>query len=197
MIPYRLEGCGYPLLLIHGWGVTYTVWYKLAPMLAPYFQLILVELPGAGALRDVMFDTPYYPTCAKALEELRMALGIEQWAILAYSTGTRVGEIYVQQYPQRVTRAVFLCPIYLRKPLKMLHRILLRIDEKHSNVINWFLSDWRLYGLLLLLGFNLRRNDQIDDWMSEIKLLPTENLKRVIAELPGNGRAPFLLPTSP
>jgi pimeloyl-ACP methyl ester carboxylesterase len=197
MLPYRLEGCGHPLLLIHGWGVTYAVWHKLVPLLAPYFQLILVELPGAGAMSDVVFDTPYYPTCAEALEELRVALGIEQWAILAYSTGTRVGEAYVQQYPQYVSRAVFLCPICLRKPLKMLHRNLLRIDAKRSDVVNWILSGWRLYGLLLLLGFNLHRYDQIDGWMSEIKLLPTENLKRVIAELPGNGRAPFLLPTSP
>src|SRR5262249_239681 len=127
----------------------------------------------------------------------RMALGIERWAILAYSTGTRVGEAYVKEYPQQVSRAVFLCPIYLRKPLKMLHRILLRVDAKRSNVINWILTDWRFFGLLLMCGFNLRRHEPIDDWMSEIKHLPPENLKRVIAELPGNGRAPFLLPTSP
>ncbi len=197
MLPYQLEGCGHPLLLIHGWGVTYAVWRKLVPLLAPHFQLILVELPGTGAMSDVVFDKPYYPTCAEALEELRVALGIEQWSILAYSTGTRVGEVYVQQYPQRVSHAVFLCPIYLRRSINILHRILQRIDAKRSSVISWLLSDWRLYGLLLLLGFNLRRHDPIDDWMSEIKLLPTENLKRVLAELPGNGRAPFLLPTSP
>jgi pimeloyl-ACP methyl ester carboxylesterase len=196
-LPYQLEGNGYPLLLIHGMGVTYATWHKLAPLLAPHFQLIMVELPGAGALSDVVFDKPYYATCAEALEELRKDLGIEQWAILAYSTGTRVGEVYAQQYPQRVSRAVFLCPIYLRKSLKRILRIFLRIDVKRSGVANWLLSDWRIYALLLLIGFNMHRHDLINDWMREIKLLPTEQLKRIITDLPGIGRTPFMLPTSP
>ena len=197
MLPYQIEGCGHPLLLIHGWGVTHAVWHKLVPLLAPHFQLIQIELPGAGTMRDVVFEKPYYPTCAEALEELRIALGIEEWAILAYSTGTRVCEAYMQQYSKHVTRAVFLCPIYLRKPSYMLIRFFLKINAKHPDVVNWLLSDWRLYGWLLLYGFNLRRNDYINDWMNEIKLLPTENLKRVVTDLPGTGRAPFIMPTSP
>jgi pimeloyl-ACP methyl ester carboxylesterase len=197
MLPYQIEGSGHPLLLIHGWGVTHAVWHKLVPLLAPHFQLILVELPGAGTMRDVVFEKPYYPTCAEALEELRIALGIEQWAILAYSTGTRVCEAYMQQYSKHVTCAVFLCPIYLRKSSYMIIRLFLKINAKHPDVVNWLLSDWRLYGWLLLYGFNLRRNDYINDWMNEIQLLPTENLKRVVTDLPGTGRAPFIMPISP
>lgn len=197
MLTYRLEGYGHPLLLIHGLGVTYATWNKLVPLLAPHFQLIMVELPGTGAMSDFVFDKPYYPTCAEALEELRVALGIEQWAILAYSTGARAGEAYVQKYPQRVTRAVFLCPIYLRKSLKNVLRFFQRIDAKRSGVVNWLLSDWRLYGFLLLFGFNLHRHDPINDWMSEMKHLPTEQMKRIVTELPGTGRAPFILPDFP
>ena len=185
MLPYQIEGCGHPLLLIHGWGVTHAVWHKLVPLLAPHFQLILVELPGAGKMRDVVFEKPYYPTCAEELEELRIALGIEKWAILAYSTGTRVCETYMQKYSTHVTRAVFLCPIYLRKSSYMLTRFFLKINAKHSHVVNWLLSDWRLYGWLLVYGFNLQRSDYINDWMNEIKLLPSENLKRVVTDLPG------------
>ena len=197
MLPYQIEGSGHPLLLIHGWGVTHAVWPKLVPLLTPHFQLILVELPGAGMMRDVVFEKPFYPTCAEALEELRIALGIEKWAILAYSTGTRVCETYMQKYSTHVTRAVFLCPIYLRKSSYMLTRFFLKINAKHSHVVNWLLSDWRLYGWLLVYGFNLQRSDYINDWMNEIKLLPSENLKRVVTDLPGAGRAPFILPISP
>ncbi len=184
-------------MLIHGWGVTYAVWDKLAPLLAPYFQLIMVELPGSGAANEAAQDKPYYPLCAEALEELRLALGIEQWTILAYSTGTRVGEAYVQQYPQHVLRAVFLCPVYIRKLLKMLVQVLQVVDPKHANVVNWFISGWRLYTLLLILGFNLHRHEFTNVWMNELTLLPPEHLKRAIRELPGTGRTPFLLPTSP
>src|SRR5258708_11679989 len=119
MLRFRVEGSGHPLFLLHGGGVTYMVWQKRVPLLAPHFQLILVELPGVGAASEVMLDKPYYQACSEALEELRMTMGIERWAILAYSTGTRVGESYAQQYPQRVSRAVFLCPIYLHSYWKM------------------------------------------------------------------------------
>ena len=194
LLPYRLEGNGYPLLLLHGLGVTHATWQNLVPLLAPHFQLIMVELPGTGTLRDAEFTQPYYPTCAEALEELRIALGIEQWTILAYSTGTRVCETYLQLYPGRVARSVFLCPFYIRKPPYALMRSFIGINAKHVYIVNWLLAGWRLYGWLWLSGFNLQRNEYISDWMNEIKLLPVENLKRVITDLPNLGRAPFILP---
>ena len=197
MLPFRVEGSGHPLLLIRGWGVTHMVWQKLVPLLAPHFQLILVELPGVGAASEVMPDKPYYQACAEALEELRMTMGIERWAILAYSTGTRVGESYAQQYPQRVSRAVFLCPIYLRSYWKMALQVEQWIDAQRSGLANWFLSGWRLYGLLLVFGLNLHQRACANEWMSEIELQPLDNLKRMLLELPGKGRAPFMLPTSP
>jgi pimeloyl-ACP methyl ester carboxylesterase len=196
MLPYHIEGKGNPLLLIHGWGVTYTVWQKLVPLLAPHFQLILVELPGLGGASEIVPGKPYYKACAEALDELRIALNIEEWAVLAYSTGTRVSEIYVQRYPQRVTRAVFLCPIYLRKSWQMALQVGQWADSNGLRVINWLISGWRLYGLLLALGFNLRRRDCVNEWMSEIALQPLDNLKRMLLELPNKGRAPFILPTS-
>ena len=197
MLPYHIEGKGNPLLLIHGWGVTYRVWQKLVPLLAPHFQLILVELPGLGGASEIVPGKPYYKACAEALDELRMALNIEEWAVLAYSTGTRVSEIYVQRFPQQVTRAVFLCPIYLRKSWQMGLQIGQWADSNGLGVINWIISGWRLYGLLLALGFNLRRRDCVNEWMSEIALQPLDNLKRMLLELPNKGRAPFMLPTSP
>lgn len=194
LLPYRIEGNGFPLLLIHGLGVTYATWQNLIPFLAPHFQLIMVELPGTGTLRDTEFTKPFYPTCAEALEELRIALGIEQWTILAYSTGTRVCETYLQLYPGRVARAVFLCPFYIRKPPYMLMRSFLGINAKHVYIVNWLLTGWRLFGWLWLSAFNLQWNEYISNWMSEIKLLPVENLKRVITDLPNLGRTPFILP---
>jgi pimeloyl-ACP methyl ester carboxylesterase len=196
MLPYQLEGHGHPLLLIHGWGVTYTVWRNLMPLLTPHFQLILVELPGMGAACEIVPGKPYYTACAEGLEELRVALGIEQWAILAYSTGTRAGEAYIQRYPQHVDRAVLLCPIYLRRAWKIALEVEQWIDSKSSRLASWILSGWRLYYLLFVLGFNLQSRDCAHEWMSEIELQPSSYLKRVLLELPGKGRAPFTLPAS-
>src|SRR5579884_466321 len=103
MLAYRTEGTGPPLLLIHGWGVRYTIWKSLAPLLRPYFTLIKIELPGLGGSPPADPTQPYYPACADAIEELRLALGIERWAVLAYSSGTRAAEAYVQHYPHSVS----------------------------------------------------------------------------------------------
>jgi pimeloyl-ACP methyl ester carboxylesterase len=182
MLPYQLAGSGHPLLLIHGWGVTYAVWRNLVPLLAPHFQLVLVELPGMGEAGETVSDQPYYTACAESLEELRVALGIEQWAILAYSTGTRAGEAYIQRYPQHVERAVFLCPLYLRWPWKKALDAEQWIDSKSTGLASWILSGWRLYALLITLGFNMQGDEHAREWLSEIALQPMPNLKRMLLE---------------
>ncbi len=197
MLPYLVEGNGPPLLLIHGWGVTYKVWQKLAPLLSPHFQLIMVELPGVGGASASMPSQPYYPASAEALDELRVALGLEHWAILAYSTGSRVGEAYVQRYAQHVAQIVFLCPIYLRRPWKLALDIEEWMYARQPKLANWIISGWRLYGLFQWLGFNLERNGWARECMNEIELQPLDNLRRMLLELPGRGRSPFTLPGSP
>jgi pimeloyl-ACP methyl ester carboxylesterase len=176
--------------------VTYAIWQNLAPLLSPHFQLIMIELPGIGGSPEVDPKRPYYPACAEAIEEMRQALGIEQWSILAYSSGTRAAEAYVQRYPCSVTRAIFLCPVYLTELCSLGLRLL---DTAHppQTLTNWLLSDWRLYGLVLALGFNGQRHDYTDVWKNEIELQPVAILTRMLCELPGKGRAPFELPAVP
>lgn len=177
--------------------MTYNVWQKLVPLLSPHFQLILVELPGVTGVTRTIPDKYYYEHCAEMLEAFRLALGIERWAMLAYSTGTRAGDAYLRRYPQRVTGAVFLCPMYVTLPWMMTIRAGQWLNAKHAKLANWFVSDWRLYGWLLVVGFNLRRRDYVRAWMREIEQVPLDNLKRMLLELPGRGRAPFTLPDSP
>lgn len=195
MLRYRLEGSGAPLLLIHGWGVSYAIWQNLAPLLTPYFQLIMVELPGIGGSPDVDPDKPYYPACAEAIEEVRQTLGITQWSILAYSSGTRAAEAYIQRYPDSITRAVFLCPVYLQEIWSIFVRLL---GTPHPPTLRqWILSEWRLYSLVVALGFNGRRHDYTRLWKHEIELQSLDILVRSIREIPGKGRAPFQLPAVP
>jgi pimeloyl-ACP methyl ester carboxylesterase len=196
MLRYRLEGSGAPLLLIHGWGVTYSTWQNLAPLLTSHFQLIMIELPGIGGSPQVNGELPYYPACAEAIEELRQQLGIEQWSILAYSSGTRAAEAYVQRYPQHVKRVVFLCPIYLVEIWSIAVRLL---EDMHPPPVfkHWLFSKWRLYSLILALGFNWQRHAYTYTWKNEIELQSLDILVRTLCELPGKGRAPFKLPSIP
>ena len=177
--------------------MTYNVWQKLVPLLAPHFQLILVELPGMSAASQIAPDTPYYEFCAEKLEEFRLTIGIERWAILSYSTGTRAAEAYIQRFPQQVTQATFLCPIYLTRPWMMTIQAGQWVNTHYAKLGGWFISGWRLYGWLLGVGFNLRERAHALEWMGELEQRPFETLKRQLLELPGRGRAPFTLPGSP
>src|SRR5258707_12112335 len=114
MLSHRVTGSGQPLLLIHGWGVTFDLWENLAPRLVPHFQLIMIELPGLGNSPAADAARPYYAGCAAAIDALRQHLGIEQWAVPSYSSGTPAAEAYLQRHPGQVSRAAFLCPAYVR-----------------------------------------------------------------------------------
>lgn len=177
--------------------MTYTVWQKLVPLLSPHFQLILVELPGVTAASDAAPGEPYYEHCAEMLEAFRVALAIERWAVLAYSTGTRAGDAYLRRYSQRVTQAVFLCPMYVTLPWMVTIRAGQWLNARHAKLANWFVSHWRLYVWLFVVGFNLHGREYVRAWMSEIGQVPIDNLKRMLLELPGRGRAPFAVPDSP
>jgi pimeloyl-ACP methyl ester carboxylesterase len=195
MLRYRLEGSGPPLLLIHGWGVTYAIWQSLAPLLQPHFQLIMIELPGLGGSPSVSPYEPYYPVCADAIEEVRQSLGIEQWSVLAYSSGTRAAEAYVKQYPQSVSHTIFLCPTYILEIWALIVRLL---EVPHPpTLMHWVFSDWRLHSLVRALGFNWQRNHWTSVWKNEIELQPIDVLVRSLYEMPKQGRAPFFVPAMP
>jgi pimeloyl-ACP methyl ester carboxylesterase len=189
MLNYRVEGSGLPLLLIHGWGVTYSMWENLAPLLMPHYQLIMIELPGIGGSPQVEHGQPYYPACAEGIEEVRLALGIEKWSLLAYSSGTRAAEAYVQRYPQSIERAVFLCPIYLAEIWTLFLHLL--DNTPNLTIRHWVLSHWRLYSLILALGFNGRPHTYTRTWKHEIELQSVDILIRTLCEIPGKGRTPF------
>ncbi|MEZ4836317.1 MAG: alpha/beta fold hydrolase [Caldilineaceae bacterium] len=59
-LSYRIVGEGPPLLLLHGFGISYNIWQALVPLLHSHFQLILVELPGIGASPPLPAQTLYY-----------------------------------------------------------------------------------------------------------------------------------------
>jgi pimeloyl-ACP methyl ester carboxylesterase len=155
----------------------------------------MVELPGLGGSSDVIVHEPYYQACAEAIEEVRQELGIEKWAMLAYSTGTRAAEAYIKRYPQSVSHAIFLCPTYILEIWAVFLRLL---DAPHSpSLMQWVFSDWRLHSLVRTFGFNGQRHDYTYAWKNEIEIQPLDILVRSLCEMPGQGRTPFSVPSVP
>ena len=198
MLSYQVTGSGRPLLLIHGWGVTYAIWEHLAPLLAPHFQLIMIELPGLGNSPAADPARPYYDCCAEAIDAVRQQLGIEQWAVFSYSSGTRAAEAYLQRYPRRVSRAAFLCAAHVYGVRHLGLRGLIALDRRWPALTRWTLTGWRLNQLILFFGFNGRRHPRYTaDWEREIASQPVNSLIVTLRDMPHAARGPLRLPPLP
>ncbi len=188
------RGSGFPLLLLHGFGVTYNIWENLGPLLESHFQLIIVELPGMGPSASALNPGSYYANCVQDLEQMREELQIEKWSIFSYSIGTRVAEAYINRYPHRIGEAVFLCPLYIHGLRWKTLSLLRVIDLYIPHFANRLLSGRSLYGLVVLLGFNGHRSRYAREWVNEISSQDTAVLKKILHDLPNSGKQLFDLP---
>lgn len=188
LLSYRMEGSGPPLLLIHGFGISFKIWRNLLPYLTPHFCCVMVELPGIGQSPPAAPGRPYYAQCAEGLERLRRHLRLEQWAVFSYSSGSRAAEAYINRYAERVTRAVFLCPIHLGGWRWRTAQTLLRLDRRSPAVGDWVLSGSRLRLLVHILGFSGRYHPSVNDWTSEISRQDMQTLRRTLYDIPDAGR---------
>lgn len=194
LLSYRIEGEGPPLLLIHGFGISFKIWRNLLPRLAPHFCCIMVELPGIGQSPPPDPARPYYTVCAQELERLRRHLRIEEWAVFSYSTGSRAAEVYIEQHPERVTHAVFLCPVHVPGWRWMAARTAIHLDSYFPALGNWVLSGRRLHSLVRTLGFNGREHPYAKEWTREIGTQDLNSLKRAIRDMPNAGDKLLELP---
>jgi pimeloyl-ACP methyl ester carboxylesterase len=196
-LSYRITGDGPPLLLLHGMGVTYTIWQNLEPLLTPYYKLIMVELSGHGCSSSLPLEVPFYPASAAILEELRDQLGFERWSILGYSMGSRVLQEYLRRYPERVGQAFFLCPLRLRQSAAFILALFRVIDPVFPWLSTAFLRGWIMSRLVILLGFRGRNHPYADLWVRDIAAQPIPSLKKLLRDLPACGRDPFEIPAIP
>ncbi len=194
MLNHRIDGDGPPLLLLHGFGISFNIWTELAPLLRGHFKLVTVELPGIGLSPLPPPTRPYLAAAVDALDSLRVSLGIPRWSVLSYSSGTRVAEAYLQSHANRVKRAVFLCPAQVNSRRARGLQLAARVDARFPRAGNWVLSGWRLKFLIHLLGFNLRSYKHVPAWYAEIASQPVDILKATLRSLPDGGSRPIAFP---
>lgn len=196
MLNYRIHGDGPPLVLLHGFGISFNIWNGLRPLLVDHFTCIEVELPGIGLSPLPLPDSSYPAAAVDALDSLRNSLALPRWSVLGYSSGSRIAEAYLQTNPARVERAVFLCPARTSADKAFGLRVASAIDMRFPQLGTWTLSGWRIRFLIHLLGFNLRRHSPVDAWRDEIISQPVDILKATLRSMPEGGSRPFEFPDS-
>ena len=194
VLNYQIAGDGPPLLLVHGFGISFNIRKNLVPLLCPYFTLVKVELPGIGNSPMTSPGEDYLCATIVALERIRRVLGIETWDVLGYSTGTRIAEAYIQNYADHVRRAVFLCPLKVENFKILILRLCFWIDRFIPAFIPWILRSWRLKILIWFFGFSLHSDVHIDEWPTEISAAPVLVLKETAKMMIPAGTNPFFVP---
>src|SRR5438067_13882922 len=87
-------GHGEPLLLLHGYPQTHTMWHRVAPVLARDFTVVAPDLRGYGDSGKPAGggDHAAYSKRTMALDQLQVMrqLGFERFAVAGHDRGARV-----------------------------------------------------------------------------------------------------------
>lgn len=103
----RIEGTGYPILIMHGGlGADHTTMLSLLP-LAKHYQLIFYDHRANGRSTGSVESITWKNLTADA-EALRMHLHIKQWAVLGHSFGGFIALEYVLRYPDSISHLILL-----------------------------------------------------------------------------------------
>lgn len=194
VLNYQVDGNGPPLLLVHGFGISFHIWAELLPHLRSYFTLVMVELPGIGKSPMTPPGESYLRCSAEALEDVRRILGFETWDVFGYSTGSRVVEAYVQSHAAHVNRVILLCPLRMDFLKAWNLRFALWIDHLWPAFGDWMLRGGRLRFLISLFGFSLRPDSHAEAWHAEMSAVPADVLKETLRLAAATGMKPFQLP---
>jgi len=101
-------GSGPCLLLVHGFLCSRAQWLWNLPALARVCRPVTVELWGHGRSPSPGSAAPYSPDqYVRAFEDIRTALGCDDWLLLGYSLGAGLTIRYALTHPDRVRAHMF------------------------------------------------------------------------------------------
>ena len=90
MLHYQIKGQGPALFFLHGFLEDHLIWDALVVELRRRYRCIIIDFPGYGNNRHEEFPDRIEPL-AKALEELRLKLSLNEFSIIGHSMGVYVG----------------------------------------------------------------------------------------------------------
>jgi pimeloyl-ACP methyl ester carboxylesterase len=97
---------GTPLLLVHGFGNEAHIWDDFAPIVAPHYRTVAVDLRGHGDSDHDPERRYDYDHHVADLEAVSAALGIERLVLVGHSFGGRTGVLFAAKHPERMAGLV-------------------------------------------------------------------------------------------
>ncbi|MBL0388028.1 alpha/beta hydrolase [Tumebacillus sp. ITR2] len=98
---YTVTGMGFPLILIHGMGLSHQMWIGQTPVFARHYTVIAYDVRGHGGTAPSK-DSATVRTYSEDLHALFETLGIEKAVLVGYSSGTLIAEQFAIDHPEKV-----------------------------------------------------------------------------------------------
>ena len=131
-----IGGNGPPLLLLHGYPQTHTIWHKIAPRLAEEFTVVATDLRGYGDSGKPHGDSEHLAyskrTMAQDQVEVMEQLGFDSFFLVAHDRGARVSHRLTKDHPQRVRKLALLDIIPTHRMFQVVNK------EMATNTYHWF-----------------------------------------------------------
>ena len=97
---------GVPLLLLPGFGNEAHIWDDFAPVVAPYYRTIAIDLRGHGDSAHDPESRYDYQSHVRDLEAVTAALEIDRLVLIGHSFGGRISTLFAARHPRRLAGLV-------------------------------------------------------------------------------------------
>lgn len=104
---YSVEGEGTPLVLLHGFLESSTMWQGLTKDFADTHQVVSVDLPGHGKTETIE-NSHSMELMATMVHSLIESLNLNKVMLLGHSMGGYVALAFVELFPEKVSHLVLL-----------------------------------------------------------------------------------------
>lgn len=105
----RIKSNGFPLIMLHGWGLSCSQLEPLGELLSTKSNVYLIDLPGFGKSMppDSVWSSFDYADC---LVQYMDKHSIDQVDLLGHSFGGKVAMSLASRYPARVRNLILMAP---------------------------------------------------------------------------------------
>jgi haloacetate dehalogenase len=129
-------GEGPPLLLLHGYPQTHTMWHKIAPRLAQDFTVVAADLRGYGDSGKPHGDPEHLNYSKRMMAqdqvEAMEQLGFDTFLLVGHDRGARVSHRLTKDHPERVRKLAVLDIIPTHRMFRIVNK------EMATNTYHWF-----------------------------------------------------------
>lgn len=137
-VHYIASGTGPPVVLLHASWLSLRSWDALADILDDRFQVIRLDLSGAGLTGDDPDGRYGIERNMELMEGVLAHLGLERFAVVGTSSGGVTAFRYAAAHPERIERLVLISSAGLpRTPASNPNKPL------PGGILGWFQTRWR------------------------------------------------------